>query len=351
MFNDRTEARPSEERSTTEDRQLMGKAARLYYEYDLTHQEIADVVHLSRVKVTRLLQQARKQGVVVIRVNSDASPFLELEIALRTLLNLDEVVVVPPFKDPTKGRQALARAAALHLQRILRDEMVVALSLSQTVTLIPDYVFDPRRVAVTFVAAVGGLRRGLTGMTPNRPIDALAEAFGGVAEHLNAPAIAGSSELARALLDDATISETLRRAAHADVVVMGLGPVTGYVKLAAEGELTPRELEELVDRGAIGDLSAHFFDQAGNVVEHDWNSRVVGLTLDQIKGIPIRIVAAGGVDKIEAITAAVEGHLASVLITDARVATTLLERTTRRRPGGRHGTTVGAIGAPVPADR
>ena len=38
------------------DLEVIGKAARLHYEYGLTHQEVADVLHVSRVKVTRLLK-------------------------------------------------------------------------------------------------------------------------------------------------------------------------------------------------------------------------------------------------------------------------------------------------------
>src|SRR5260370_8875546 len=138
------------------DGELLGKVARLYYEYDLTHQEIAQVVHLSRVKVTRLLQQARDQGVVQIRVNSAASPYADVESLLASELGLNEAVVVPYSEDPVKLRQAIARAAAGYLQRILRDQMVVAISISRTIALIPKYVFDHPPIPATHTPPVGG---------------------------------------------------------------------------------------------------------------------------------------------------------------------------------------------------
>lgn len=306
--------------------ELLGKVARLYYEYDLTHQEIAEVVHVSRVKVTRLLQQARDQGIVQIRVNSGASPYSEIESLLAAHLGLDEAVVVPYTDDPIKLRQAIARASAGYLQRILRDDMVVAISISRTIALVPKYVVDPRPVRATFVAAVGGLTRGLSGMNPHGPIDQLAELYGGVAEHMPAPAIVGSSVTAAALLKEPTISKTINRAASADAVLLGLGSVTGSVQLVEEGVVTKREVAELIRLGAVGDMSAHFYDSSGRAIDHELSRRIVGLSLSQIRSIPIRVVAAGGSEKVDALYAAVTSKLISVLITDAKVAHALVSR-------------------------
>ena len=43
---------------------VLGRIAKLYYEYDYTHQQIADLIGWNRVKVTRALQEAREQGIV-----------------------------------------------------------------------------------------------------------------------------------------------------------------------------------------------------------------------------------------------------------------------------------------------
>ena len=77
------------------DLEVIGKAARLHYEYGLTHQEVADVLHVSRVKVTRLLKQARDFGIVQIHVLPEVSPYAGIEMELAHRFNLDEAVVVP----------------------------------------------------------------------------------------------------------------------------------------------------------------------------------------------------------------------------------------------------------------
>ena len=82
------------------DPELLGKAARLHYEFGLTHQEIGELLRLSRVKVTRLLQQARDLGIVQIEVRTDASPYASLEVDLTSTFGLDEALIVPGVRRP-----------------------------------------------------------------------------------------------------------------------------------------------------------------------------------------------------------------------------------------------------------
>lgn len=308
--------RQSTPQSST-DLELLGKVARLHYEYGLTHQEVADVMHLSRVKVTRLLARARDLGIVQIRVLSDASPFAGLETDLSVRYGLDEALVVPSSDDDELAREGVARAAAGYLQRVLRDEMVVAIGLSRTVGLISQFVIDPRPTRSVFISMSGGLRKVSLAANPYEGTEGLAQLFGGVGEHLHAPAIVGSPKVARALLGDPATAEVLARAASADVALLGVGGISPHATLVAEGELTPSEIDELVAAGAVGDVAGRFFDADGAPVRHELNDRVIGLTIDQIRKIPLRIVVAAGDEKREALAAALRGGLPTVLVVDS----------------------------------
>ena len=55
-------------------------------------------------------------------------------------------------------------------------------------------------------------------------------------------------------------------------------------------------------------------------VEHPVNDRVIGLTLDELRQVPLRVIAAGGPDKDLAIQAALAAGIISVLVTDAGTA-------------------------------
>ncbi len=304
---------------------VIGKAARLHYEYGLTHQEVAEILHISRVKVTRLLKQARDLGVVQIRVLPDVSPYAGLETELTRRFKIDEAVVVPTVADEREQRTALALAAARYLQRVLQHGMTVAIGLSRTVALVPQFVVDARPVSATFVSLVGGLRRVSMAANPYEGAERLALLFGGNAEHLLAPAIAGSPAIAEAFLSDPASARTLERAARADVALLGVGGVSSHTTLVDEEELTAEEISRLVKAGAVGDVAARFFDANGAAVKHEIDRRVVGLTLAQIRRIPLRIVIAGGAGKVDAIAGALRGELAAVVVLDAKTAKQILK--------------------------
>ena len=52
-------------------KELLTKIAKLYYYEGKTHQEIADMLDISRVSVTRMLQAALVQGIVQINIVED----------------------------------------------------------------------------------------------------------------------------------------------------------------------------------------------------------------------------------------------------------------------------------------
>ena len=76
------------------DNTLLYKIAKAYYEDGFTQDQIGKRFGVSRIKVSRLLQQARQSRVVQITITPPADSFGDLERDLETAYPLDEVVVV-----------------------------------------------------------------------------------------------------------------------------------------------------------------------------------------------------------------------------------------------------------------
>jgi DNA-binding transcriptional regulator LsrR (DeoR family) len=74
----------------------------------------------------------------------------------------------------------------------------------------------------------------------------------------------------------------------------------------------------------VGDIGGRFFDADGLQIAHPVNGRVIALDLEDFVKIPVRVVAAAGPSKVEAIAAALRGDLATVLVTDVATAHALL---------------------------
>ncbi len=304
---------------------LMERAARLHYEFGLTHQDTADSLGISRVKVTRLLKQAREVGIVKITVTSDVSPFAELEDRLAGAAGVREAIIVPNAGNGGGTvRSMLARGAASYLERVMRDGIVVAVGLSRTIAEMPQWLHHARQTRASFVSLAGALRTGGQGSgNPYQATDALALAFGGTAEHLHAPVIVQSKAVAEELRSDPAIEQTLRRAAAADVAFVGVGGRDDRIDFNQGACITTADWANLLAEGMVGDIGGRFFDRNGLQISHDVNGRVIALDLEDFARVPVRVVAAAGPSKVEAIAAALRGGLVTVLVTDVDTARAL----------------------------
>ena len=302
---------------------MLGRIATLYYEYDLTHQQIADLMGWSRVKVTRALATARKQGIVKVTVLSDEPLFMEEEQALRERFALVTVRVGPPARD-SDDYTGLARLGAECVSEKVTPGMQVAVGLSETVAAIARVIRPPEQPDTIFVPLQGTNPGLVTLPTPSNIAREFSSAFKGGAYALAAPVIASSPEVLAVLERDAEVVKAFHTARQSDIALVGVGGTTVNSSILLGGNLSESDIRDLQSVGAVGDVNARFYDADGNPVETARTALVVGLTLEEFKDIPLRIAAAAGTAKVDAIAGAMRGGIINGLITDQPTARTLL---------------------------
>jgi len=142
---------------------------------------------------------------------------------------------------------------------------------------------------------------------------------------LPAPGVVATREMAEFLKADPQIAAALELAAQADVALVGLGVPNPHSMVVRSGIILSKEdLDHLQALGAVGDIALRYMDKNGNTIDLEINERIIGLTIDQIRNIPLVIGIAGGINKHEIIKAALHGEILNVLITDLSTATALL---------------------------
>jgi len=315
----------------TDYNRLLVKIARLYYEQDMTQEEIGRRLRLSRQKVQRLLRQAREQGVVRIGIRPMMGIFSDLEKSLEDHFSLREAVVVETgfYEDqPTVARE-VGVGAAEYLLRVVQSHDRIVLSwggslLAMVNTLSHHPPMEHKDVKI--VQGLGGL------VDPSNEIHAadltrrLARCLGARALLLPAPGIAGSRSTRDAFWKDPHVAEALRQARAANLAFMGIGAPRPDSILVQEGTIVSwLELAALKKHGAVGDINLRYFDDRGRKVSSDLDQRVIGLTLSEIKKIQHVVGVAGGAEKFRAIRAALVGKLVDVLVTDHVTAQQLLK--------------------------
>jgi len=303
---------------------LMTRIAWLYYIEGATQQMIGDRLGLSRIKVNRLLQQARAEGLIQFVINTPDVVYVELEQALCRRFNLIEAVVVEEADLGEPLYMALAQGVADWLNRHLVDGMSVGLSMGRTISHLPQ-VFRPKTpIDCAFAEIIGGAS-DYNGLTTYNITSKMAEIAGGRASYIYAPTIVSSAETRSQLLKEPSIAAALERARQCEAIVQSVGPVDETALLYLHGYFTEADLAELREHGAVGDMLGHYFDIEGQPVHHPLEDRIITLTLDEMCKIPYNIVAAGGKAKVDALRGALRGTLFNVLVTDAHTAQLLLK--------------------------
>lgn len=301
----------------------MERAARLHYDHGMPHHEVASILGVSRVKVTRLLGEARRIGVVEIVVHGTERPFADLEQALADRYSLSSVWIAPDERREEEGIDALGLVGSQCLTDLLTDVSVVAVGTSTTVARAVAQLPERGSGTTEFVPLSGSLSGLANTGNPHTLAYQMARRLNGVAYNLPAPLVAADEAGAASLQADSSVSEVLSRAARADVLVAGIGG-TGRSTGQLASALSEDVLSEIRSAGAVGDLSARFFDAEGRSLHTSLDRRIVGLTLEEIRRIPERIGIAAGEGKCAAIAVALKSQLISCLVTDISTARQLL---------------------------
>jgi DNA-binding transcriptional regulator LsrR (DeoR family) len=135
------------------------------------------------------------------------------------------------------------------------------------------------------------------------------------------------------LLEDSETRAALERAARCDIAVVGVGQLYSPIRASME-YVPPPVLDRLAAAGAVGDILLRFFDAGGRPVGTEFDDQVIGLTLEQVRQVPLVIGVAGGLDKTQAIAGALRGGLVDVIICDQPTAVAVLEAGDRRQATG-----------------
>ncbi len=110
------------------ERQAIERVALLYYQDNLTQEEIATRLSTSRSRVVRLLQEARRRGVVQIRVVTTAARNIDLERKLEARFDLRQVRIAASGRTHAETLAAVGVEAANWVVDVLKpgDTMVLS---------------------------------------------------------------------------------------------------------------------------------------------------------------------------------------------------------------------------------
>jgi deoxyribonucleoside regulator len=301
--------------------QLLAKVASMFYEQELTQNEIGEKLGLSRVKIYRLLKEAKEKQVVQISINWPIKRDGGLEQKLKDTFKLKEALVLVAPKREDVLLPELGQLAARYLETLLKDNATLAICLGKTTYEVIQAIRPNESLHVHVVQAIGSLPRTLQQYDSAALVRQFAEKVGGDVFYLSSPPIADSKAAAEIMRNQPDIKRTLDVARKADVALVGVGNLEPATSVFVKSEaMTDKDLRALIADGAVGDTSWQLFTEQGELHKGTFNQRVIGLSLADLKKIPTTVAVAGGIEKARALLGALNTGAINVLCTDDKAA-------------------------------
>lgn len=300
-----------------DDEEQLAQVAWYYYQDGLTQGDIGDMLGISRIKVSRLLDRGRQTGIIQVTINSPYAGCFRQQRALMERFGLRDARVVPALGHGDASTRVAQAAAQLLMQELEPGELLsigwgetISKTLQQMTPLLTQGQLE-------LVSLTGGVATYLNG-----------SGFGKLSNiHLiPTPLRVSSSEFAHALREEPFVRDIIDMALTSRIALVGVGSLSHEATLVRSDYCSRSELSLFRRQGAVGDILGFFYDEQGKVLPLDLHEHVVSVPLDRLATIDTVIAAAAGVQKAEAILGAMRGGHINTLVTDQTTAEAILER-------------------------
>ncbi|GAN35672.1 sugar-binding transcriptional regulator [Lacticaseibacillus paracasei] len=310
------------------DRELILKVAILYYEHNLTQEEVASRVGVSRPAISKLLQRAKDLGLVRFFIQDINKDIIELEVALQEKYHLTNVKVV----SSTNGRTSEAiqaqvgQLSARYMASLISKGNIKSIGIGwgravANLVAQTDFLTAPQ---LTIVPLIGGL--GLINLEIHSDylVSELAMKLHARHSTFYAPVIADTAKEAKELKRSSLVSSAIEAAKNVDAAFIGVGNHVGESTWKELGYITGDEITELENAGAIGDAVANFFDINFKDVETEFSKRLIGITIADLMRVPNVVAMAVGTLKSESLSTLLKYGLINSLFIDQTLAEAIL---------------------------
>ena len=308
--------------------ETMIRVAELYYEQNLSQNEIAGMLGVSRPTVSRLLDDARSAGIVEIKINNPVRKNAELSIRLRERFKLKDALIIRGEYNHEKALQRCAEAATHFFYSILESNMNVGIIWGEALSNVCDAIEripnDLPCYNVTVVQMVGCLGTGDPNVDGIELALRISKALHGHYANIYSPVFVNSDIVYEYLVKEPQIESTLKQAENLDIVLTGIGAFDSTTILQRAGYITDNVRNDLISNGAVGHIIGRPFDSKGNEVKTD-GLLTVGASLSSLHHTPWTIGIAASEMKAEPVLAAIRGGYVNVLVADEPLANRLLE--------------------------
>ena len=300
------------------------RAAWMYYIEQMTQNEIAEVLGVGRVTIVRMLAEARARNEVKIGIQGYLSDLIALERQVEQQFGLEKVIIAPLSQADNDPIPAISAATGDYLSGVVANGMRIGVGWGRTLLSTLSYLEARALEDFTVISLLGGISQPRR-FNPAEFAWQFAQLFQGNGYLIPAPALVDSVETRTALIERCGLKSVFEMAEDLDLVLLSVGAIeTASSTPYRIGFLNEEHQSSLAERGAVGNILFHFYDQQGRLVDHPIHDLVMSVGIETLQKVPVRVLTSGGKEKIKALLGAMKLIRPTVFITDEESARQLL---------------------------
>lgn len=309
-----------------EEERFLARVAWAYHVEEMTQEQVAAKLGVTRLRVNRALSEARKKGLVRVTFDTAYAPCLDLEARLVSRFGLKRAYVAPsPARVDDVQTMVGAALGSLLSEELARPEVrLFGMSWGGTLNIATRFFTPMNRPELEVVSVMGGLTKG-SDLNSFEITTRLADLCDAQHSYFTAPLYAGSAEARRTIMELDVFADVLAKIRSADALAMAAGDISRRSLLMRDGLPADVAMEALLAAGAVGDVLGFVLDAEGREIDHPINERVIGIRIDDLAAIPNVVLAAGGPWKVAIVRAILARSVIGTLVTDADTARALVE--------------------------
>jgi deoxyribonucleoside regulator len=310
-----------------DDLQLIVSVARMYYQQGLKQEEIAKRVKVSRASISLILAEARRSGIVEITIRNPLEDNAEISRALCAQFGLARCVVVPTsIRETDTLIDLTASRAAEVFDEEAKSGDTVGIAWGRTChVFMSSYQARGFLHGTQVIPLIGGSNRNLERYQLNEMVRLFAEKLQGTPSFIHAPALTNSPDDYELYMGSSSMKAVTEMWRKIDIAVVSVGAPPVSREFDGSRVLVSRNKSAAPDALPIGDICARYFDVRGRFIEDELYNRIIGIPVESLRRIKKVLCIVGGLEKAYSLLGALKTGLITILVTDERTASAVLE--------------------------
>jgi deoxyribonucleoside regulator len=323
---------------------LLARCAHLHYRENEPQQKIAEILGLTRSKVSRYMKRILNEGLVEISFNFPELP--ELAARLCNKYGLRDAIVIPTGEEKYL-KADIGQAAARYFERVVGNGARIGISCGMTLYEMVRHIRETSAKNIEIYPLAADTLYESVDISPNTLVGMLVAKLrpNAIGYALPAQIVGNSAEVSKRrneILANKEIADIFSKAENVDIAFSGVGAiekgVPGFCMIAEKYGLLCDDIIKKIP--AVAEYNYALIDEKGKPLTENPNldddekfqeitNRIISVELETLKELAgthgkLIVCVAAGSEKVAGIYAVLNGKLANVLITDCETAKALL---------------------------